>query len=295
MRVHFSVVFALFSSPPVIASNKPLAVSGVSEALVDLSRSLLSTGLTHFAPIETDDPDTFGQTWLYHRELQEFTEACNATYMELWQDQALNDAYAVYSAGIDDALASLSTASDTCVAGSSAADITCDFDQPINGETEFTSACTTAGGELFSYTLDSSCTGMLDGQSGSLVLDLPTMNDCIPTSADFDSCTDAIRALIKNATDIYSAIAEGIFTAEGFTDVSCVVADVVAPGEDGGSDVGATPETDGGSEEGGESATGGGDSGATSDNGGSSKASSLGGLLLAFGMTTIIVSLTTFG
>lgn len=279
MRVHPSIIIlTLFSTPFVVASDKKhLAASKVREALLDLP-SFLSTVTQDIAPFEeTDDPDALEQSWL-HRALQ-FTEAYLATYQELWQDQALNDAYAVYSAGIDEAVGGLSISG--CSEGNGGTNFTCDFGQPINGETEFKNACANAGGEIRPFSLDLSCTASIDGQATNLAIDLPTMMECLPASADFPCCTDEVRDLIQNVTDVYDTVAEGLFTAQGLQDVSCTVGDL-AGGSNGGN------SSSGGSTGGGDNnSTGGGDNGGD----GSSKASSVGHLLgfvvMAFAALTL--------
>jgi hypothetical protein len=107
------------------------------------------------------------------------------------------------------------------------------------------------------------------------------MMECLPASADFPCCTDEVRDLIQNVTDVYDTVAEGLFTAQGLQDVSCTVGDL-AGGSNGGN------SSSGGSTGGGDNnSTGGGDNGGD----GSSKASSVGHLLgfvvMAFAALTL--------
>ena len=233
------MIFALFSAP-FVACNEPFH--------------------------ETNDLGTMEQG-LLHRELQ-FTDACNASLEELYADEALNEADMMYTEAFDAALAGNSSL-DGCV--ESETSFTCDFSPPIDGEEELTSACTAAGGEILSLSMDLSCTGMVNGTAGTLEIDLPTALKCIPSSPDFASCADTLREAFQNFTDLYVYGFEKILTFSGVSDASCTSADV--GGDTGGSDNGG-----GGS---------GGSGADDSDNGGGSSASSL-SLLISFGVMAIL-------
>ena len=98
MRFQVSTIFALFSAPLFVASKEPFHGASyrvVSKALLELPSLVSIPSYEDSTLIETNDPDTMMQAWPLHRELQ-FTDACNASYAELWTDEALNQAYLAY-------------------------------------------------------------------------------------------------------------------------------------------------------------------------------------------------------
>ena len=286
MRFQVSVIFALFSAPFVACKTE--------EPLHDASNSLVRTTYEDSAPvIETNDPDTMEQAW-FHRELQ-FTDACNASLEELYSDEALNAASMAYAEAVDAAFANFGNTSslESCEQTSETV-VTCDFSPPIDGEEEYMSACTAAGGEILSLSSDVTCTGNVNETAGTLIIDLPATMKCIPSSPDFASCADTIREAFQNLTEFSAIFYEGILPLFGIKDATCAAAD--AGGDTGGSDNGAGGDSGGSDNGGGDSdgsgtdesedggSSGGGGSGSDS---GESNASTL-SLLISFGVMAFI-------
>ena len=247
MKIQASFIFSLLSLPLLVTCNNEIAMSTLHEALV-VSRHLHSSASHDFAAMADffdgtknkdheadnayDDPAP-----LFHervlRDLQ-FTDACNVAYYELWEDQALNEAATAYSTSYDEAVAT------SCVDDSST-NIKCVVDGPIQGETEYQSACAAAGGETIPMTFGLSCDGTFEGQPTSIIVDLPPILSCVPASDNFDSCADDIRNLFQNYTDLLAFAYEYGLSSGGYSQVSC------SGGEagDGGADNGGSSNADG--------------------------------------------------
>lgn len=169
------------------------------------------------------------------RDLQFISDACNVSYTELWEDQALNDAANTYSANYDEAMSSIST----CVDGSSQS-IRCTLEGPIDGEAEYESACIAAGGEIIPFAFNLDCDGTLQGSPSSILVDLPPISNCVPASSDFDGCADEIRELFQNVTELMALFYEYGLSSGGYSDVSCSAGDVGGAGGGSGNGGGSS-------------------------------------------------------
>lgn len=155
------------------------------------------------------------------RQLEDFPPECNSTYNALWEDADLNAAYDAYSTDLDSAVADVGD-TDQCTDNGDG-EINCDFAESPPSEPDFRSACTAAGGDVAEVPLDIYCTMELEGEPGSIFIDLPMALDCFPSGSDFDSCETYILDEFDLLISFLEGILEGSFTDEGFTNVQCEV------------------------------------------------------------------------
>ncbi len=218
--------FTLFSLS--VLSMTPLDVFGHLHVPFPYGE-LLSDGLTAATAsiaggfANTDRSATFQDGRLL-RQL-EFTEACNNTYNMLWEDEALKDAKSLLDRNLltarDQYLVNLE---DSCIENGN--DVTCTLSEP-DGTQEFRSACTTAKGEIIMYPLDYACDITLEGEQFNIYLDLPSILDCVPTTADFDGCTDDLLVNLGLVSSFLASTMEDALSSDGTTPASCTVGDVI--------------------------------------------------------------------
>lgn len=247
MKMHASVILSLLTMPLLVTCDNDRATSMMQDALA-ASRHLGSfspfsmtthgffDGTTNNVEEDKKDHDPAAPMFQARalRDLQ-FTDACNDTYNALWEDQALNDAADTYSTNYDEATSSLANCVD-----SSTNSVKCSVDGPIEGETEYETACTNAGGETMPIDFDLNCEGTFEGETSSVEVDLPPILTCIPASNDFDSCAEDLRDLYKNVTDLMASLYEFGLSSGGFSQVSCDAGDVGAGSGSGGSNGGSS-------------------------------------------------------
>lgn len=213
--------FSAFSWPLAVAGRQQDSASLSAPALEALGRGTLANALS--------DAKSGGTTAVlgYSRGLRqlEFTEACNNTYNELWSDADLNDAYMFYSTNLDAAIeAATSPDTDACVTEGN--DVKCVVSSGVEGEDEFISTCDNAGGAVDSVPMEITCALTLDGEIGSIYLDLPDALDCYPTDSEFQDCKDALIDTYYDVLQFMEEILEGAYLDAGYTNVNC---DVGAP------------------------------------------------------------------
>lgn len=219
-----SFLAAVLLALPLLAHANERAIARLHEARVGskpMGSSFAATIFHHDMLVQDiDDPAPLYQARVL-RELQ-FTGACNASLTELSKDQALSDAAETYSTNYDEATASLSNCVET------ATTYTCTVDGPIEGEAEYQSACTAAGGEMFPIPFDLSCNATFEGEASSLLIDAPNLVTCVPASSDFDSCSEGLKTLLKNTSEVLAFVYELALTAQGFSEVNCSIGEVAS-------------------------------------------------------------------
>lgn len=223
MKVECYAKFCIFLSPVV------LVVAGTKQIVSShLKRNMVSIASLHVQLItDVHDKREFRRTLpsahdhgSFLRKLQA-NDACYAAFTALWEDQALNVAHTVYKNNSDVLLASISSNGDSCVSNAAGDVITCDYDEPIDGATEFRSACVAAGGDVVSSSLDTTCDVTLaTGAAMTLIFDDPPVLDCIP-STNFDSCTAGVIDTLEAAFDDYNTGLESVLTSEDTSSISC--------------------------------------------------------------------------
>lgn len=167
------------------------------------------------------------------RQLEDFPPECNSTYNALWEDESLNAAYDAYDADLSATLADASSNTDQCTDNGSG-DISCDLSATVPSETTFRDACTAAGGDVAEVPLDISCSLNMEGEAGSIFLDLPPGLDCFPSGDDFAPCETYLYDAFDSLLAFLEGALEEAYTQSGFTDVSCNVGDA-GPNGGGGS------------------------------------------------------------
>ncbi len=216
MKLTLFSIFALFVAP-LDVMGKQHVPSGYVELLAD--------GLSAATASITDrsgrgDLAASLQDGRLLRQL-ELTEVCTNTFDMLWEDQALNDTFAVYSGnflvGLD---AVFTNIDESCL--ESGNDIICTSSEP-NGAEEFRSACNTARGEVLVHVIDIACDLTLEGEQFIFYFDSPSLLDCIPTTWD-DGCTDSYADLVRST--LADSLDESL-SSDGTPAGNCRAGDVV--------------------------------------------------------------------
>lgn len=155
---------------------------------------------------------------------------CNTSRIDaLWMDLTLNETFTTYANNFDTG----ATFGDCQQEGETA--LICPVQQTVDGEAEYQSACTAAGGQIVSIAADLSCDSIntSDGSDLSVYVDRPIFFLCTPTASDDfdDTCVESMVAALQNQLDKKAFLFEqGIISIGGSaTDTSCRITTDEAP------------------------------------------------------------------
>lgn len=239
----YLIIFSILLPSPLLlvgagTITTPTATRQLSRALQSMVVDLLPTardairlndgtsvgrGVAMMEALEGSDEEQMLELPLFHGRKLQLTGTCNTTFVEFWEDQALYDAFIFFWDNRMESIETLAANVDENCAENDVGGILCDLDVPINGATEFKSACATAGGRLVTFSLDVSCTLIGEGgETTDVVYDDPVDLDCIPGTSSFDSCHDEIIAMFSAFAHEEAALTESALSeANPLTDVSC--------------------------------------------------------------------------
>ncbi|KAG7347254.1 hypothetical protein IV203_030621 [Nitzschia inconspicua] len=217
-------LFVFFSASVLVMALPPTAIQSLmDEQVAATRRNFLAASMKSRHEI------------IRRRHLQDASTDCQAAYETLYEDPTLLAAAETWLAALEERVAE----PDMSLCDLTESSANCDFSEELSGTQELRDACTGAGGTPQSMEMDVSCSLNMDGETLNLIMDFPTIWECLPPN-----CEEELAAIVTSEFDSLEVDLEAAFSLLGISGNCDVVSggseDTVTPG---GSDTSPPPAT----------------------------------------------------
>lgn len=216
-------LFVFFSASVLVMALPPTAIQSLmDEQVAATRRNFLAASMKSRHEI------------IRRRHLQDASTDCQAAYETLYEDPTLLAAAETWLAALEERVAE----PDMSLCDLTESSANCDFSEELSGTQELRDACTGAGGTPQSMEMDVSCSLNMDGETLNLIMDFPTIWECLPPN-----CEEELAAIVTSQLDTMEEDLEAVFSlfGSGTCDIlSGSSEDTLTPG---GSDTSPPPAT----------------------------------------------------